>query len=238
VLFLSTSRVYPIGGLRALAYREEDTRFALCEEQAQPGASAHGISEDFFLSGARSFYGTTKLASELLLQEYVFSYGLPALIYRCGVLAGPWQMGRVDQGFMSLWVAAHHYGRPLKYIGFGGTGKQVRDVLHIDDLYDLIKLHISEPGTWDGRTYNVGGGLKVSTSLVELTGLCKRIVGRNVPISSEPQTSPIDVPLYISDCSRLCADTSWRPRRDIETIIRDLAEWIAANDSALRRIFR
>ena len=81
-----------------------------------------------------------------MIQEYVHSYGLRALIDRCGVLAGPWQMGKVDQGVMTLWVARHVFGRPLSYIGFGGLGKQVRDVLHVEDLFDLILLQIGCPG--------------------------------------------------------------------------------------------
>ena len=73
------------------------------------------------------------------------AFGLKAIINRCGVLAGPWQMGKVDQGFMSLWAARHLYGGTLSYNGFGGLGHQVRDVLHVDDLYDLIALQLNRP---------------------------------------------------------------------------------------------
>lgn len=233
VLFLSTSRVYPIARLRALGYEEGATRLALAAEQVQSGASDEGVSEDFALAGARSFYGATKLASELLIQEYVFNSGMRALVYRAGVIAGPWQMGRVDQGFVSLWVARHHFGRPLRYVGFGGGGKQVRDVLHIDDLGDLVLAHLSDPSVWDGRVYNVGGGKAVSTSLLELTALCREATGRTVPIDSEPATSPVDVPIYLSDCARVMRDTAWRPRRGMEEIVRDVAGWLAANGDRL-----
>src|SRR5205823_4167681 len=134
VLFLSTSRVYPVAGLRALALEELDTRFELAAAQPDPGASPHGIAETFALDGARTLYGSTKLAAELLIEEYRDAYDLRAVIDRCGVIAGPWQMGKVDQGVFTYWMLAHHFGRPLTYIGFGGSGKQVRDLLHVDDL--------------------------------------------------------------------------------------------------------
>ena len=157
-LFLSTSRIYPIAALNDLPFTETDTRFRWDDVAGIRGFSARGVAEDFTLDGARSFYGTSKLAGEQLIQEYVFSYGMRALIDRCGVIAGPWQMGKVDQGVITLWVARHYFGRPLRYTGFGGQGKQVRDILHVHDLFDLLLLQLEAPERWDGRVYNVGGG--------------------------------------------------------------------------------
>jgi CDP-paratose 2-epimerase len=150
VIFLSTSRVYPAGPLNELNYEEGETRFELSDRQGVPGASAAGISEEFPLTGARTLYGTTKLAAELLIEEYRAAFGLRAVIDRCGVIAGPWQMGKVDQGVFTHWMLCHHFGLPLSYIGYGGTGKQVRDLLHVDDLVDLIELQLLEPDRWDG----------------------------------------------------------------------------------------
>ena len=118
-IFLSTSRVYPGRKLNALSFREETDRFVLADEQLLPGASGCGISEDFPLEGARSLYGMTKLASELMIAEYADAYGLGCAINRCGLIAGPGQMGKTDQGVIALWVAAHYFRRPLSYIGFG-----------------------------------------------------------------------------------------------------------------------
>ncbi|MDP9117045.1 MAG: NAD-dependent epimerase/dehydratase family protein, partial [Actinomycetota bacterium] len=134
IVFLSTSRVYPVAGLRGLALRETDTRFELADVQVLPGAGPDGISEAFPLAGSRTLYGTTKLAAELLIEEYREAYGIRTAINRCGVIAGPWQMGKVDQGVFTYWMLAHHLGRPLRYIGFGGSGRQVRDLLHVEDL--------------------------------------------------------------------------------------------------------
>ena len=141
-LFLSTSRIYPIAALNKLPFTETDTRFRWDDVPGMPGFSGHGVAEGFTLDGARSFYGTSKLAAEELIQEYVHSYNMRALINRCGVIAGPWQMGKVDQGVITLWVARHCFERPLRYTGFGGQGKQVRDILHVHDVFDLLLLQL------------------------------------------------------------------------------------------------
>ena len=96
-------------------------------------------------------------------------YGLRAVINRCGVISGPWQMGKVDQGFVVLWLSRHLFGGPLSYMGFGGHGLQVRDVLHVDDLYDLIVRQLNGLNEYSGSLFNVGGGMASSVSLRELT---------------------------------------------------------------------
>ncbi len=121
-------------------------------------------------------------------------------------------MGRVDQGVFTFWLLHHHFGRPLTYIGYGAEGKQVRDLLHVADLVELVDLQLSDPAGWDGFVGNVGGGREVSLSLAETTELCRELTGNEVPIGPEPETRPGDVPLYLSDCSLLHARTEWRPR--------------------------
>jgi CDP-paratose 2-epimerase len=222
VIFLSTSRVYPISGLSALELREGETRFELDGE---------GIDESFPLAGARTLYGATKLAAELLLAEY----DMPWVVNRCGVIAGPWQMGKVDQGVFTHWALSHRFGRPLAYIGFGGTGKQVRDLMHVDDLTDLIEEQLLAPGAWAGATYNVGGGRTGSLSLLETTALCRELSGRELAVGSAVETRPGDVPYYVSDCSALFARTDWRPRRDPRTILADIFAWIDDNADMLAR---
>jgi CDP-paratose 2-epimerase len=233
LVFLSTSRVYPVAGLSALAYRETATRFELAEEQRMPGASSRGVAESFPLAGARTLYGTTKLAAELLIEEYAAAYGLRAVIDRCGVIAGPWQMGKVDQGVFTYWMLAHHFRRPLAYIGFGGIGKQVRDLLHVDDLLDLIDEQLGDPGRWAGTTVNVGGGRACSLSLVETTELCRAITGRIVDVRSAGKDRPGDIPIYISDCTRLNEMTAWRPRRSPAQILTDIHAWVVEHEAAL-----
>jgi CDP-paratose 2-epimerase len=233
-LFLSTSRVYPIASINALPFAEDETRFRwTAPDVAVHGLSEWGIGEDYSLDGARSFYGASKLACELLIREYVATYTMPALINRCGVLAGPWQMGKLDQGVVTLWVARHLFGLPLNYIGFGGQGKQVRDLLHVDDLLDLIVLQMAAPAAWDGRVYNVGGGREVSVSLLELTELCRREAGRDVPIGSVPKTSATDLRIYLSDTRKVEADFAWKPKRSTARIVHDIRCWIDENRESL-----
>jgi CDP-paratose 2-epimerase len=233
-VFLSTSRVYPIESLRSLELIEVETRFELAPDQALPGAGPEGISEEFPLAGARTFYGATKLGAEHLIEEYANDFGLRAVVDRCGVIAGPWQMGRVDQGVFSWWLLAHLLDFPLDYIGFGGTGKQVRDLLHVDDLVDLVDEQLCEPDRWSGVTANVGGGRERSLSLLEATELCRKVTGNEVRVGAEPATRPGDVPVYISDCSRLAERTSWRPTRTPRDLFADMLDWAAAHEDALR----
>jgi len=233
VVFLSTSRVYPVAPQLELALEEAETRFELAAEQPVRGAGAAGLSEDFPMGGARTFYGATKLAAEHLIEEYAESFGLRAVVDRCGVIAGPWQMGKVDQGVFSWWLLSHHFGRPLSYIGFGGGGKQVRDLLHVDDLIDLVELQLGDPEGWSGEVANVGGGREHSLSLLETTALCRELTGNEIAIAADPETRPGDVPVYLSDCSRLFARSDWRPRRGPRETLADLLEWVRANEAAV-----
>ena len=236
-LFLSTSRVYPIAYLENLRYQEQTTRFQLLDQQPINGASKEGISEDFPLDKARSLYGATKLASELLITEYAEAYGLRTLINRCGVLTGPWQMGKVDQGFFSLWVARHYFRKSLKYIGYGGTGKQIRDFLHIDDLLELIDLEIENLDQYCSQTFNVGGGRENTVSLYELTQLCQQITNNQIEITGVTETRPGDVPIFITDARKVRKMTGWKPRRNIEQTLIDIFQWIRAYEKQLKNIF-
>lgn len=236
LLFLSTSRVYPLGALGSVHLDEAPSRFELSDDQQLPGVSRAGIDESFPLRGARTFYGASKLAAELLVAEYGAAYGIATAIDRCGVIAGPWQMGKADQGVFTHWLVCHHFRRPLRYIGYGGTGKQVRDLLHVDDLAELVTEQLGRPSDWDGATVNVGGGREVSLSLREATELCAELTGNRLEIGSEEQERPGDVPLYLSDCTALHERTDWRPRRDTGRIMEDIAAWVSDNEAELERV--
>jgi CDP-paratose 2-epimerase len=235
-IFLSTSRIYPIKPLENLNYRENESRFELEEMQPVQGCSKSGIAETFPLLGARSFYGTTKLASELVLQEYEAFYGLKAVINRCGVIAGPRQMGKVDQGVVVLWMARHFWGKGLSYIGYNGSGKQVRDVMHIYDLFDLLDYELEHFTDVAGKIYNVGGGRDVSFSLKELTERCVEITGNSVPIERILTNRMGDIPIYITDYSLVTEETGWKPRRNLQTLLADIYEWIKKDEKQLKNI--
>ncbi len=233
-VFLSTSRVYPVAALNEVEYTESETRFELEAAQDLPGASAAGISEEFPLNGARTLYGTSKLAAELLIAEYAESFGVRAVVNRFGVIAGPWQMGKVDQGVFTFWVLSHRLGHGLRYIGYGGSGKQVRDLLHIDDAVDLIERQLQAPEQWAGFTGNVGGGRECSLSLVETTEICREVTGNEVPVEAVQEPRPGDVPIYISDCDLLYRHTDWRPRRGPREILEEINGWISDHEAAVK----
>ncbi|QHV93646.1 NAD-dependent epimerase/dehydratase family protein [Spirosoma endbachense] len=237
-IFLSTSRVYPIRTIETLNFEEAETRFVLTDDQPVAGVSSRGIAENFPLDGARSLYGTTKLASELLIQEYNEFYGLKTVINRCGVITGPWQMGKVDQGVMVLWIAKHYFEQQLAYIGYGGTGKQTRDMLHIDDLYRLIDWELHNLDKVNGDILNAGGGVQSSASLQELTKICQEITGKTIPIKEVTENRAADIRLYITDNTNVTAKTGWSPQLGIREIVTDIHAWLDANRAALEPILR
>lgn len=235
-IFLSTSRVYPIKRLHQIKIEESQTRFKIAKIQTLKGVSDKGINETFEINGARSFYGTSKISSEFLIQEYNEFYNLETIINRCGVLTGPWQMGKIDQGVIALWIAKHYWKRDLSYIGFGGLGKQVRDILHIKDLFYLLEIQIKNFNKFNGETYNIGGGLSTSVSLKELTSLCQEITGNKIIIKSVKKSRPADIPLYITDNSKIEKASSWKPKYKPKEIISDVFEWIKSNENSLKNI--
>ena len=129
----------------------------------------------------------------------------------------------------ALWVMAHHFGRSLSYIGYGGQGKQVRDLLHVADLCDLLVEQVRSFPRWDGWLGNVSGGQSVSASLCELTGICQEIVGRKIPITSNPINRPSDLRIFVGDNTLLRHRTNWRPRRSVAQIVADIQDWVCQN---------
>jgi CDP-paratose 2-epimerase len=238
LIFLSTSRVYPIDNIEEAAFIEEETRFSFLDNQKEKGISSEGISEDFTLFGARSFYGTTKLSSELFIQEYSSFYNLEAAITRFGVIAGPRQMGKTDQGVVTLWMAKHYWKQSLKYIGYGGLGKQVRDILHVDDLVDLIDIQIHNISKFTGKVFNAGGGKGSSVSLLEMTSICEEISGNKISIGSEIDNRPADLRIYITDNSKIEREIGWSPQKTASQIFSDIHQWINTNEKQLENILK
>jgi CDP-paratose 2-epimerase len=236
IVFLSSSRIYPVKTINDLKFVEKESRFELLDEQYVPGASERGLAETFPLNGPRTLYGTTKLASELLLEEYIETYGIRGVINRCGVLTGSWQMGKVDQGVIVLWVAKHFYQQPLTYIGYGGMGKQVRDILHVRDLYRLLEIQINNMDSYNGEIFNVGGGLERTVSLFELTTLCQKYTGNIIPIRSVKEDRKGDIRIYITDNMKISKRSEWKPEITVDQIIKEISLWIKENSEQLKPI--
>ena len=237
MIFLSTSRVYPILSISKLPFVEHTTRFELEPGFSKKGISSAGINEEFSLDGSRTLYGTTKLASEFLVQEYCDTFSIPTVINRCGLLTGPWQMGKVDQGVIVLWLARHYFGGALSYIGYGGNGKQLRDVLHVSDLADVITLQLQHIEKHSGQTYNIGGGIENSVSLLELTRICQKLTNRKIAISMEHQERPGDLPWFVTDTRKFKEATGWSPQHSVESTLHEILIWLKENKQKLSSIF-
>lgn len=237
VVFLSTSRVYPYDAINSIKTIETETRFEWVKEQDRdiPGWSRAGIDAHFSVNGPKSMYGATKLCSEIILQEYIKMYDIRGIINRCGVIAGTWQFGKVDQGVFTLWMLAHYFKRPLKYIGFGGKGKQVRDLLHVDDLFELLDLQLSFLERASGRIYTVGGGLFANLSLCETTTMCCEITGNKIKAVPDLLDRPADIKIYISDTKAAHDDFSWEPKKSARDIFIDIYSWIRENEESIKR---
>ena len=227
IIFLSSSRVYSINKLRGI------TRSL---KILKPLKIKKKIDEKFSVESASSLYGFTKLASEKLIKELFFETRLKYIINRFGVIAGPWQFGKQDQGFVSLWLAKHLFKRKLSYIGFGGYGHQVRDLLHIDDVCEIIYLQIRKLNKINNETFNIGGGPRNSISLKNLTKRCEVLTNNKIRIKKAPRTSIFDIPYYVTDNTKIRKFYNWLPSKNTNEILNDIYFWLK-NNKKVRNYF-
>ena len=222
-IMLSTSRVYSITPLAKLIVEPIAQAFRLNEEQMlPPGLSSVGISETFSTAAPISLYGSTKLSSEILALEYGETFNFPVWINRCGVLAGAGQFGKADQGIFAYWINAYLRRRPLKYIGFGGSGFQVRDCLHPRDLLPLLRKQTAATSGHKIRLVNIGGGNSNALSLSQLSAWCANRFGSH-SIASEAAMRRFDIPWLIMDCSLADQVWNWRPQTSLDQILDEIA---------------
>jgi CDP-paratose 2-epimerase len=233
-LMLSTSRVYSLSALCALPMEPRAGAFVpLPPAQPLPGFSARGISESFSSRPPLSLYGSAKLSSELLALEYGAAFGFPVHVNRCGVMAGAGQLGKADQGIFAFWIHSYCRRRPLRYIGFGGTGHQVRDCLHPRDLAELAALQLSHPEK-AGQVLNVSGGLASSRSLAQLSAWCAHRFGPH-DVSADTTPRPFDVPWLILDAARAESEWGWKPSISVDSVCEEIARHAEAHPDWLDR---
>ena len=227
IIFMSTSRVNSIKDLRKIVNSKNQFKQKIPINQK--------VNENFNVINPKSIYGLTKLASEMFIQEYAYAFGVKYLINRCGVISGPLQFGKQDQGFISLWLWNHIDKKKISYIGFGGHGNQIRDVLHINDLCDLIHLQILRFNKVNNMLFTVGGSTKSFISLLNLTEKCQKITGNALNIRKIKSTSIYDIPYFISDNSKVTKIYKWKPKKNIDLIISDTFKWLNDNKSELKK---
>ncbi len=237
IVILSTSRVYSLPELCSLELEVKEDAFTPRTEGVQhQSLTKLGIDETFSTRPPLSLYGSAKLGSELLALEYSQAFGFPAHINRCGVMAGAGQFGKPDQGIFSFWIHSYRQKRPLKYIGFKGTGYQVRDCLHPRDLAQLVVSQLEHPEK-GGKVLNVGGGMASGISLAQLSAWCANRFGAH-EIARDTKPRPFDVPWLVLNPSQAAKEWDWRPVTSLQSILEEIAqhadnhpEWLGISES-------
>ena len=221
LLFTSTNKVY--GHFEDLRLRVRDRRY----EPENPEVASCGISErrplDF-----HSPYGCSKGAAEQYVLDYARTFGLPATVFRMSCIYGPHQFGTEDQGWVAHFVIQALRGRPLTLYG---DGRQVRDVLFVEDLVDaMLRAHDAIAET-SGHAYNIGGGPSSTISLLELIDVIGELLGRRPSFHLE-SWRPADQRYYVSDTARFMAATGWSPQVPVAEGIERLAAWLTESGTA------
>jgi CDP-paratose 2-epimerase len=223
VLYASTNKVY--GPLDRIPVVEQETRYAYRD-------LPHGISEDEPLD-FHSPYGCSKGAGDQYVRDYARMYGLRTVVLRQSCIYGPRQMGLEDQGWVAWFLMSARAGRPLHVYG---TGKQVRDLLYVDDLADAYDAAIERIDAVSGQVFNLGGGAERSMSVwVEFAPLIERLVGRRPEVAFGPWR-PGDQKVYVSDVRKAARELGWSPRVGLEDGFERLSRWIADTPDLVSRV--
>jgi CDP-paratose 2-epimerase len=242
LVFWSSNRVYGADRLNALPRRETPTRFEYdveswnripVEERPVGFHPESGISEAFSIDGGqRSIYGLSKLVADAACQEYAQAYDLPIVVNRFGVISGVGQFGHADQGWVVWWAIAHWFKLPLTYLGW--QGKQVRDVLFIEDMLSVLDSQLAQLVSWRGEVFNLGGGAANAISLCEATKSMQEISSRSTPITISDQARKGDIVLYWTDNRKAARTFDWQPQIDLHTGFIQIFDWIRRNERELR----
>jgi CDP-paratose 2-epimerase len=229
IIFISSSRVYPINEINKIIKKN------LLKKEIKIKKL---FDENSKLSGPRTIYGLTKLSSEMFIEEFSYAFNVKYIINRCGVLSGPLQFGKQDQGFVSLWIWKHLTKQKLQYIGYNGSGNQVRDVLHIDDFCELIEIQIKNLKNTYNKLFTVGGSNFSFISLKKLTKLCNEITDNKLNITKNRKTSVYDIPYFKMNNNRVCKTYKWKPKRNINKIVNDIYKWMREDYSKISKYFK
>jgi CDP-paratose 2-epimerase len=242
LIFWSSNRVYGADRLNALPRRETLTRFEYdpdawnrvpVEQRPAGFHPVHGVSEEFSIDGGqRSIYGLSKLIADAACQEYAQAYDLPIVVNRFGVLSGAGQFGHTDQGWVVWWAIAHWFKLPLTYLGW--QGKQVRDVLFVEDMLALLDLQIKQITRFRGDVFNLGGGAENSVSLCEATKTMQEISSRSTSVTHSDQARKGDIVLYWTDNRKATQQLGWKPAIGLQAGFTSIFNWIRENEAELR----
>jgi len=221
VVFTSTNKVY--GGMEDVAVTERQTRY---EYRDFPLGIAESRALDF-----HSPYGCSKGAGDQYVRDYARIYDLPTVVFRMSCIYGPRQFGNEDQGWLAHFIIAAVTGNPITIYG---DGKQVRDVLFVEDLVRALRLAVTKIATTAGEVYNIGGGPSNTLSVWREFGpLLEELAGQPVD-AGQGEWRAGDQPCYVSDIRKAARDLGWQPEIDKHTGIRRLWEWVSSNGHLFR----
>lgn len=224
VLYASTNKVY--GGMSDVATVELPTRHAY---RNLPDGVSERQPLDF-----HSPYGCSKGAGDQYVRDYARIYDLPTVVFRQSCIYGPRQMGVEDQGWLAWFLIALVTGRPITIYG---DGKQVRDLLYIDDLLDAYDRAIERIAASRGQVYNIGGGPRNAVSVWrELRPLVEAVLGRRVDEPRFEAARPGDQAVFIADIGKARRDLGWEPRVAPAEGIRRMAEWVMTHRDLFERV--
>jgi CDP-paratose 2-epimerase len=215
LLFTSTNKVY--GGLEDVALAERETRYA----PVDPEIAARGIGERRPLRFCTP-YGCSKGAADQYVLDYAHSYGLRTTVFRMSCIYGPHQFGNEDQGWVAHFLIRAVEDEPITVFG---DGKQLRDVLFVEDLVDAFLVAAGNSRRLAGRAFNIGGGVGNCLSLVELIDLIAEQQGRPPAVDFGPWRRG-DQRYFVSDTTAFTAATGWRPRTPPRDGVRRLHRWL------------
>jgi CDP-paratose 2-epimerase len=216
LIFSSTNKVY--GNFNVENIVENDTRYIYKDLE-------QGVDElaqlDF-----HSPYGCSKGAADQYVRDYARIYGIPSVVMRQSCVYGPRQFGIEDQGWVAWFIIAIVKNYPITIYG---NGKQVRDVLYVDDLVDAYEAVINHRDETSGKIYNIGGGPQFTFSLLEFLGYLRTLSGKAIE-TTRADWRPGDQKVYISNIEKASSDFLWRPIIDPKTGVRKLYEWVQKNE--------
>lgn len=226
LIFLSSSRIYSILKIKKLSTIKKSDSF-----------KKFTIKENFSKEAPISFYGYSKLSSEMMIKEFSYLKNIDYIINRFGLVAGPGQFGKIDQGVISYWIWRRLNKLKLYYKGYKGSGMQIRDVLHIDDLTFIISEQVKKIDKIKNNVFNIGGGIKNSLTLRELNDKISQIIKKKQIILKKHEISNYDIPIYISNNSKVEKYYNWKPKHNLDKILNDIYHWQIKNKKKLKNFF-
>lgn len=223
LVFSSTNKVY--GRMEEVGVVEEKTRYRY---KNLPLGVSERKNLDF-----HSPYGCSKGAADQYVRDYARIYGLKTIVFRQSCIYGPRQFGAEDQGWVAWFIIASVLGWPITIYG---NGKQVRDLLYIDDLVKAFELAIKKFKTTSGQIYNIGGGPDNTLSIWKEFGpLIEKLLGQKIKVKYA-DWRPGDQPVFISDIRKAKKEFGWEPKIGVDKGIKNLFNWVLKNKKLFKNI--